>query len=50
MNCSFGDFPSKAKLSLSSAKLVNEGFSFKYGIEETYDQTVEYLKTKGLIK
>nr|QRV61373.1 ANR [Dimocarpus longan] len=46
----FGDFPTKAKLSLSSEKLISEGFSFKYGIEETYDQTVEYLKTKGLLK
>ncbi|XP_038710369.1 anthocyanidin reductase ((2S)-flavan-3-ol-forming)-like [Tripterygium wilfordii] len=46
----FGDFPSNAKLALSSDKLVNEGFSFKYGIEEIYDQTVEYLKAKGLLK
>ena len=33
-NCSFGDFPSKAKLTLSSNKLIKEGFSFKYGIED----------------
>ncbi|KAK8551586.1 hypothetical protein V6N12_040219 [Hibiscus sabdariffa] len=46
----FGDFPSKAKLVVSSEKLINEGFSFKYGIEEIYDQTVEYLKNKGLHK
>ncbi|KAF5728991.1 anthocyanidin reductase [Tripterygium wilfordii] len=46
----FGDFPSKTKLVLSSEKLVSEGFSFKYGIEEIYDQTVEYLKAKGLLK
>lgn len=46
----FGDFPTKAKLSLSSEKLISEGFSFKYGLEETYDQTVEYLKTRGLLK
>ncbi|KAL4296723.1 hypothetical protein GQ457_12G017890 [Hibiscus cannabinus] len=45
----FGDFPSKAKLIISSEKLINEGFSFKFGIEEIYDQTVEYLKGKGLL-
>lgn len=48
--CSFGDFPSKAKLAISSEKLEGEGFTFKYGIEEIYDQTVEYLKTKGILQ
>ncbi|KAH9748294.1 Anthocyanidin reductase [Citrus sinensis] len=46
----FGDFPSEAKLILSSEKLISEGFCFKYGIEDIYDQTVEYLKTKGMLK
>ncbi|CAJ1936248.1 unnamed protein product [Sphenostylis stenocarpa] len=46
----FDDCPSKAKLIISSEKLVKEGFSFKYGIEEIYDQTVEYLKSKGALK
>nr|ADD51354.1 anthocyanidin reductase [Theobroma cacao] len=46
----FGDFPSKAKLIISSDKLINEGFSFKFGIEEIYDQTVEYMNAKGLLK
>ncbi|XP_057961476.1 anthocyanidin reductase ((2S)-flavan-3-ol-forming) [Malania oleifera] len=46
----FGDFPSKAKLIISSEKLIKEGFSFKYGIEEIYDQTVEYFKAKGLLQ
>lgn len=45
----FGDFPSKAKLAITSEKLIGEGFSFKYGIEEVYDQTVEYFKAKGLL-
>ncbi|KAE8700484.1 Anthocyanidin reductase [Hibiscus syriacus] len=45
----FGDCPSKAKLIISSEKLINEGFSFKFGIEEIFDQTVEYLKDKGLL-
>ncbi|KAF8391457.1 hypothetical protein HHK36_023762 [Tetracentron sinense] len=46
----FGDFPAKAKLIISSEKLIKEGFSFKYGIEEIYDQTIEYFKAKGMLK
>ncbi|XP_031247469.1 anthocyanidin reductase ((2S)-flavan-3-ol-forming)-like [Pistacia vera] len=45
----FGDFPSKAKLVISSEKLISEGFSFKFGIEEIYDQTLEYFKSKGVL-
>ncbi|KAG6695108.1 hypothetical protein I3842_09G079300 [Carya illinoinensis] len=45
-----GGFPSKAKLTLSSEKLIKEGFSFKYGIEDVYDQSVDYFKAKGLLK
>ncbi|XP_059282190.1 anthocyanidin reductase ((2S)-flavan-3-ol-forming) [Lycium ferocissimum] len=46
----FGDFPSKAKLIISSEKLIKEGFNFKYGIEEIYDQCVACFKEKGLLK
>ncbi|KAK7319562.1 hypothetical protein RJT34_04284 [Clitoria ternatea] len=46
----FDDVPSKAKLVISAEKLIKEGFSFKYGIEEIYDQTVAYLRTKGALK
>jgi len=46
----FGDFPSKAKLIVSSEKLIKEGFNFKYGIEEIYDQTMEYFKAKELLQ
>ncbi|KAI8001435.1 Anthocyanidin reductase ((2S)-flavan-3-ol-forming) [Camellia lanceoleosa] len=46
----FGDLPSKAKLIISSEKLIKEGFSFKYGIEEIFDHSVAYLKTKGLLQ
>ncbi|XP_010251431.1 PREDICTED: anthocyanidin reductase-like [Nelumbo nucifera] len=45
----FGDFFEKAKAIYSSEKLINEGFRFKYGIEEIYDQAVDYFKTKGLL-
>ncbi|KAL6990858.1 dihydrouracil dehydrogenase (NAD(+)) [Sarracenia purpurea var. burkii] len=46
----FGDFPSKAKLIISSEKLIKEGFSFRYGIEEIYDQSVAYFKAKGILQ
>ncbi|KAG9454262.1 hypothetical protein H6P81_007166 [Aristolochia fimbriata] len=45
----FGDFPSKSKYTLSSEKLVKEGFTFKFAIEEIYDESVEYFKAKGLL-
>lgn len=50
MPCSFRDFPSKSKMLLSSKKLVEEGFGFKHGIEEIYDQSREYMKAKGLMQ
>ncbi|CAI0468057.1 unnamed protein product [Linum tenue] len=46
----FGDFPEKAKLRISSEKLVGEGFSFQHGLEEIYDETVEYFKGIGVLK
>lgn len=47
----FGDFPEKAKLSLSSEKLVKAGFEFNYKhMEEIYDDVVEYAKSKGILK
>ncbi|XP_009630487.1 anthocyanidin reductase ((2S)-flavan-3-ol-forming)-like [Nicotiana tabacum] len=46
----FGDFPSKAKLIISSEKLIKEGFNFKYEIEEIYDQCLACFKDKGLLK
>lgn len=49
INCSFGDFPATPKLSISSEKLIKAGFTFKYGIEEIYDETVEYFKSVGLL-
>ncbi|KAG9454268.1 hypothetical protein H6P81_007172 [Aristolochia fimbriata] len=45
----FGDFPSKPKYPVSSEKLIREGFTFKFGIEEMYDESVEYFKAKGLL-
>ncbi|KAF8095971.1 hypothetical protein N665_0320s0093 [Sinapis alba] len=46
----FEECLSRAKLTLSSEKLVKEGFRFEYGISEMYDEMVEYLGSKGLIK
>jgi anthocyanidin reductase len=45
----FEDVPETPKLNISSKKLVESGFSFKFGIDEIYDDAVEYLKTKGLL-
>ncbi|CAN8245138.1 unnamed protein product [Cochlearia groenlandica] len=38
------------KLSLSSEKLIKEGFEFEHGINEIYDHMIEYFEAKGLIK
>lgn len=48
--CSFGELPSEAKLIISSEKLIKEGFSFNYSMEDIYDQIVDYLKAKGLLQ
>ncbi|CAN1222173.1 Anthocyanidin reductase ((2S)-flavan-3-ol-forming) [Linum grandiflorum] len=45
-----GDVSEQAKLTISSEKLIGEGFSFKHGLEEIYDETVEYFKAKGILK
>ncbi|CAN6452062.1 unnamed protein product [Victoria cruziana] len=45
----FGDFPAKAKLIISSKKLVGAGFNFKHGIEGIFDESVEYLKSTGIL-
>lgn len=48
--CSFGGLPAKARLSLSSEKLLKGGFEFKFKkLEEIYDDVVEYAKAKGLL-
>ncbi|KAI6703949.1 hypothetical protein NL676_013085 [Syzygium grande] len=46
----FGDLPSTPKLIISSEKLIKEGFTYKYSIEDIYDQSVEYFKEKGLLQ
>lgn len=45
----FEDVPDTPKVNMSSKKLVESGFSFKFGIHEIFDDAVEYLKTKGLL-
>nr|ADE77658.1 unknown [Picea sitchensis] len=45
----FDDVPPIPKVNPSSKKLVDSGFSFKFGIDQIIDEGVEYLKTKGLL-
>ncbi|KAL6651451.1 hypothetical protein ACP70R_010376 [Stipagrostis hirtigluma subsp. patula] len=45
-----GEFPEKPRACLSSAKLVREGFQFKYRtLDEIYDDVVEYGKALGIL-
>ncbi|CAO2043850.1 unnamed protein product [Urochloa humidicola] len=45
-----GDRLEKPRVSLSSAKLVREGFEFKYkSLEHIYDDMVEYGKALGIL-
>lgn len=45
----FDDVPTIPKVNPSSKKLVESGFSFKFGIDQIINDGVEYLKTKGLL-
>ncbi|KAG9454267.1 hypothetical protein H6P81_007171 [Aristolochia fimbriata] len=45
----FGDFPWMPKYPASSEKLIKEGFTFRFGIEEIYDDSVEDFQAKGLL-
>ncbi|XP_068654218.1 anthocyanidin reductase ((2S)-flavan-3-ol-forming)-like isoform X2 [Aristolochia californica] len=45
----FGDFSSK-HYTVSAEKLIKEGFTFKFKIEEIYDESVEYFMAKGLLQ
>ena len=45
----FEDVPRIPKVNLSSQNFVESGFSFKFGIDEKYDDVVEYMKMNGLL-
>jgi len=45
----FEDMPESSKMNVSSKKLLESGFSFRFGIDEMYDDIVEYFKNKGLL-
>jgi anthocyanidin reductase len=46
----FVDLPGKPRACFSSAKLVGEGFEYKYKtLDEVYDDVVEYGKNLGIL-
>ncbi|EMS66908.1 Anthocyanidin reductase [Triticum urartu] len=46
----FGDLPEKPRVCVSSAKLVKEGFEYKYkNLDEIYDNVVEYGRALGIL-
>jgi anthocyanidin reductase len=45
----FEDVPDTPKMNFSSKKLVESGFSFQFGLDEIFDDSVEYFKAKGLL-
>ncbi|ONK55331.1 uncharacterized protein A4U43_UnF4870 [Asparagus officinalis] len=46
----FTDVSKKARLSLSSTKLIREGFKFeKKDLGTIYEDSIEYVKTAGLL-
>ncbi|VAH52380.1 unnamed protein product [Triticum turgidum subsp. durum] len=46
----FRDLPEKPRVCISSAKLVKEGFEYKYkNVEEIYDSVVEYGRALGIL-
>jgi anthocyanidin reductase len=48
--CSSGDLLEKPRVSVSSAKLVREGFEYEYKtLDGMYDDMVEYGKALGIL-
>ena len=46
----FGDLPEKPRVCISSAKLVGEGFEFRYKtLDEIYDDVVDYGRALGIL-
>jgi anthocyanidin reductase len=48
--CSSGDLLEKPRMRLSSAKLVREGFEYKYKtLDGMYDDMIEYGQALGIL-
>jgi anthocyanidin reductase len=48
--CSSGGLLEKPRVRLSSAKLLREGFQYKYKtLDEVYDDVVEYGRKLGIL-
>ncbi|XP_058072928.1 anthocyanidin reductase ((2S)-flavan-3-ol-forming)-like [Magnolia sinica] len=45
----FSDFLVNIESIISSEKLIKAGFSYNYGMEEMYDESMEYLRAVGLL-
>ncbi|KAK3036030.1 hypothetical protein RJ639_030731 [Escallonia herrerae] len=43
------EFESQKYSTLSSKKLLDTGFKYKYGLEEMYDGTIQCCKEKGFL-
>ena len=49
MLCSFVEAKGVKYSTLSSKKLLDTGFKYKYGLKEMFDEAIECCKQKGIL-